>query len=78
MLIIAFIFVETGTQDNKGNLLTVSGNDIFFTSVMIRLINILITILLVSCSPLRSYRNDPDVIAWEENIEKLIPDKNEY
>lgn len=72
MLIIAFIFVETGTQDNKRNLLTVSANDNFFnSSVMIRLINILLILLLVSCSPLRRYRNDPDVLAWEDDIEKF-------
>ncbi len=38
---------------------------------MIRFIVTLLIIFLVSCSPLSIYRNDPDVKAWESDIEKF-------
>ncbi len=72
MLIIAFIFVETGTQDNKRNLLPATrDNKNYNTTIMKRYFVSLLLVLLVSCSPLREYRDDPAVKAWESDIENF-------
>ncbi len=50
MLIIAFIFVETGTQDNKRNLLPTTGDYKYFlnTSQMVKIIVSLLTLFYVA------------------------------